>query len=553
MVAEVDDPDRARARPRAAAQLLDVVRDLHRDTERTRFPLRLPGWEQADEARDRLIDQLSEHLIPRMTERVVPAVAVVAGPTGAGKSTLVNSLVGAEVTEAGVLRPTTRRAVLVHHPTDSEPLAHHPVREDIEVVGHEGLPPGIALLDAPDLDSVVEENRTWAHRLAESADLWLFVTTATRYGDALPWQVLQTAADRGTTVAMVLNRVAPSSLATVRRELQARMRERGLGDAPLFALPDVGPHTGPLDPDVVAPLSRWLSLLADPDRARGVVRRTLRGALGALHGWVEELADAVQDQADAVGEIASAVDQALAPVNESEVRQVLEGSVADGAVRSRWSELTARGGPWTAILGRHGQVRGGPRAAVARTAVAHPLLEDLAAGARLTLEAAGERAREAVASTLRDPDGPRGGAVLAEHPDAWSAAAGAQVAALSAAAWTAAGLRAAATLLDEGPGVSALPPGRRVGLARAVGAEPLAAAALAGAAGVVEAEDLTVALLGPSGQVLLEALRDDLVGRVRDQVAAEASVVDLVLDDPDLAADVASRLRARLAALKELT
>src|SRR3546814_1842860 len=67
--------------------------------------------------------------------------------------------------------PTTRQAVLVHHPDDAELLGHHPVMEAVVVVAHEAVPRGIALLDAPDLDSVVEENREWAHRLLESADL----------------------------------------------------------------------------------------------------------------------------------------------------------------------------------------------------------------------------------------------------------------------------------------------------------------------------------------------------------------------------------------------
>ena len=37
----------------------------------------------------------------------------------AGKSTLVNSLVGREVSAPGVIRPTTRAPVLVHHSSDA--------------------------------------------------------------------------------------------------------------------------------------------------------------------------------------------------------------------------------------------------------------------------------------------------------------------------------------------------------------------------------------------------------------------------------------------------
>lgn len=552
-----DDPRRMLARPLAAASLLDAVRDLRRDAERTRFPLHLPGSASASASRTRLVDQLGEHLIPRLTELSAPAVVVVAGSTGAGKSTLVNSLVGAEVSAAGVLRPTTRQAVLVHHPDDAELLGHHPVMEAVVVVAHEAVPRGIALLDAPDLDSVVEENRDWAHRLLESADLWLFVTTATRYGDALPWQVLGAAAERGTTVAMVLNRVPAASLPKVRRDLLERMRERGLGDAPLFAVPDAGPHSGPLEPGAVAPISRWMSTLAGPDRARTVVARTLHGALEALRGWVDELAEAVQDQADAAQEIDVAITAALAPVRAAAVDQVRSGRVADGGVRARWLELTARGGALARTVSGRGAVRGSARDGRSRAAAVRPLLEDLEAGVTLTLLVAGERAREAVLRALSGADAPRGAqALLAAAPTEVGEHLRSGAAAQSAADWTAGGLRLTRALLEDagGEGLPALlDERRRTALTRSVGVESVAAVALAGAAGVVAAERLAGALLGAAGQGLVVRLRDDLADRVGAQVDAESGVADPVLADPDLAADAASRLRLRLAVLKELT
>jgi len=542
------------ARPLAADELVAAVDDLRQDTLRTRFPLHLPGSQSAQRSRDRLVDQLNEHLLPRLAQLTAPAVVVVAGSTGAGKSTLVNSLVGAEVSEAGVLRPTTRRAVLVHHPADAELLADHPVHDEVDVVCTQALPRGIALLDAPDLDSVVEANRAWAHRLLESADLWLFVTTATRYGDALPWQVLHDAATRGTTVAMVLNRTARSALPTVRKDLQTRMREHGLGGSPLFTVPDAGPHTGALDPDVVAPVYRWLTMLAGQDRARTVVRRTLRGALGALRGWVDELADAVQDQADAAEEIAAALDDALAPVRSAQAAQVLAGSVADGAVRSRWLELTTRGAPLSALVTKGGRVRGGAKEARARSVAVRPLFDGLQDGARMSLLAARAAARRAVDVALRAADGPRGGAALADQVEVLTAQEREAAATRAAREWVDHALTVVRGLLSGGE-VSRVTVVlvRRSAVLRGIGAETVAAVALAGAAGVDEAAGLTATVLGPAGPELVRTLRDDLVARMGAQVGAEAAVTDVVLADPDLAQDAASRLRLRLAVLKELT
>ncbi|MCL2091117.1 MAG: 50S ribosome-binding GTPase [Micrococcales bacterium] len=552
-MAVLDDPRRVLARPPAAAELVEAVEDLRYAAEHTRFPLRLPGADRAEESRGRLVSQLVEHLLPRLTQLAAPAVVVVAGSTGAGKSTLVNSLVGAEVSQAGVLRPTTRRAVLVHHPADAGLLAGHPVHHDVEVAQTEALPRGIALLDAPDLDSVVEENRVRAYRLLESADLWLFVTTATRYGDALPWRVLQDAATRGTTVAMVLNRTARKALPQVRQDLLARMREHGLGSSPLFTVPDVGPHTGPLDADAVASVSRWMTMLAGPDRARTVVRRTLKGALDALRGWVDELAAAVEDQAVAAGEIGAAVTQSLVPVRQAQAAGVRGGSVADGAVRSRWLELTARGAPLAGLVGRGGRIRGGAKEARARTQAVRPLLDDLVAGARLTLFAARDAAHRAVETTLRDPDGPRGGAALVDQVTVPKTRGRKAAARRVATAWVDNGLALVRDLLSGGEvNRVSIVLVRRAIVQRGIGAETVAAMALAGAAGVADAAETTAAVLGPAGPELVRALRDDLVARIGAEIDAEAEAVGDVLADPDLATDAASRLRLRLAVLKEL-
>src|SRR5512138_3385536 len=70
-------------------------------------------------------------LLRRVLERVrtlrirleAPLVVATFGGTGTGKSTLVNALVGAEVTASGRQRPTTRRPILIaHHETELEAL-----------------------------------------------------------------------------------------------------------------------------------------------------------------------------------------------------------------------------------------------------------------------------------------------------------------------------------------------------------------------------------------------------------------------------------------------
>src|SRR6187200_2986537 len=94
---------------------LERLRDELRDV---RLGLDVPGADDARRVRDDLVGQVDDYLLPRLRQMEAPALIVVGGSTGAGKSTLVNSLVGAVVSPSGVLRPTTRVPVLACSPDD---------------------------------------------------------------------------------------------------------------------------------------------------------------------------------------------------------------------------------------------------------------------------------------------------------------------------------------------------------------------------------------------------------------------------------------------------
>ncbi len=543
-----DDPRSILARPLAAGSLLDAVRDLRRDVEETSFPLDLPGTDAARASRARLVDQLGEHLVPRLTELSAPAVVVVAGSTGAGKSTLVNSIVGREVTTAGVLRPTTREPVLVHHPGDADLLEAHPLVGTAQAVADEAVPRGIALLDAPDLDSVLDANRDSAHRLLEAADLWLFVTTAARYGDALPWRVLQDAVARGASIAMVLNRVPPASLPAVRGDLLARLREHGLAGSPLFVVPDQGPHEGPLEPRVVAPVQRWLLMLAGPDRARAVIGRTLRGSLTALRAWVDELAEAVQDQADAAAHVGTLLDEAVVEPLGRASAAVASGDVSRGAVGVRWAELTSPRGAIGSVV-RGGKVRGSGRRQAEREHAIDALRSEVTHAATAVLTAAARDADRDLRAALAD--GPPGAvAVLARWAPRPTGPDGASEQA--ARAWVGQGVRAVRAALADA-GVDPATRKRREKAVKALGEESLASVALAAAAGLDDARETLATLVGPDAQAVVGDLRDDLDRRARARVALVRAEAAGPLADPDLASDAASRLRLRLAVIKGLT
>jgi hypothetical protein len=180
-------------------------------------------------------------------------LAVVGGPTGAGKSTLVNSLVRAPVSPVGVLRPTTRQPVLIVHPSDTAKVHRHGLRP----ISAPLMPAGIAVIDAPDIDSIEEANRALADELFDDADLWLFVTTASRYADAAAWRHLKAAQERRVALAVVLDRVPLDAAPEIINHLRALLGEP---EPPLFVIPEsVLDRQGMLPEAVIAPLRGWLA------------------------------------------------------------------------------------------------------------------------------------------------------------------------------------------------------------------------------------------------------------------------------------------------------
>ncbi|MFD4992952.1 GTPase [Cellulosimicrobium cellulans] len=522
----------------------DVARDLRRDVADVRLPLAIDGASESDASRRRLLTQLDEHLLPRLRELSSPAIVVIAGSTGAGKSTLYNSLLGEEVSQAGVLRPTTREPVLAFNPLDADVIVEGPVTRVARVVDHDGVPRGTGLLDAPDLDSLLSENRDTASLLLEAADLWLFVTTASRYGDALPWQALSRAKERGASVAMVLNRVPRETLTTIRGDLLQRLRDHGMDGTPLFVVPDVGPHEGLLDRSVVAPVARWLTMLAGPDRSRAVVVRTLKGALGALPAWVTGVSDAVEQQVEAAADLRSAAERAVPSVRDAVRQAALDGAVAHGSLEARWAQVTGAERV-DRVKVRGGVVRSSKRRGRARDLVLAPLLEETRDAAHRTLAANGVLAHDALRAAL-DGDRPLPGAsdVLPTEEDA--AARREASATTQVLQWS----RRAEQVVTDLAAPTAGEPARAA--VKAFGETGLAALLLAGAAGSEDAAGLVRTVLADTGDDALAALREDLADRAATMVEREVEPVLTALADPALAADAAVGLRLRLAELRRL-
>jgi hypothetical protein len=342
----------------ASAELLAAMSSLLLSVRDVPLDLETPDAARARSIKSDVVDQLSDYILPRLVQLDAPLLAVVGGSTGAGKSTLVNSIVGERVTESGVLRPTTRSPVLVHHPDDAEWFQPDRILPDLPRTAETGngtyalrlasttrIPQGLAILDAPDVDSIDKGNRELAAQLLAAADLWLFVTSAARYADQVPWDYLRQAAERSTSVAVVLDRTSDDALIEVRGHLARMMTSRGLSDSPLFTVPESGLDTdGLLPPEAVAPMVGWLGdLAADPVARQMVVHRTLDGAVRHLVLRTHDIADVLDAQIELAETLFGTADDGYGQALDSFTRQSADGTLMRGDVLATWQEFVGTG------------------------------------------------------------------------------------------------------------------------------------------------------------------------------------------------------------------
>ena len=358
---------------RVDARLIEsAILALRKPIVAATLPLEAPGVAEARVERHKLLSQIDDYLLPRLRESGAPILVALVGSTGAGKSTLVNSVVGAQVSMTGIRRPTTNSPVLACHPDDvgwfaenvflptvprvrQEGLARSGKDGLLVLAANKGMPKGVALLDTPDIDSVVEAHHEFAHQFLDASDLWLFMTTASRYADATVWELLQHARDRGAALAIVLSRVLPAVGPEVVGHFHAMLDANGLGENQRFLIPETILIDGKLPPEVCAPVREWLKETADqPDRRVAVLTQTMSGVLDTFRTRVPALAAQIEDQVtlrtDLTNVVAGAYRAGLTEIDQT----LQDGSLMSGEVLARWQDFAGTGDLLRTLQSRRG-------------------------------------------------------------------------------------------------------------------------------------------------------------------------------------------------------
>lgn len=195
------------------------------------------GGKELDLGTVRKANALTARVRERWAMKGSHTVVSLAGPTGAGKSSLFNALAEDDVATIGARRPTTSSATAaIWGGEESDELLDWlaiPSRHYIE--GGDDDLDGLVLIDLPDFDSIHQAHHAEADRVLQRSDVFVWVTDPQKYADArLHEDYLSTLAHHQSVMMVVLNHIdrvpAPEDVARLKENLSSLIAADGAGD-----------------------------------------------------------------------------------------------------------------------------------------------------------------------------------------------------------------------------------------------------------------------------------------------------------------------------------
>jgi hypothetical protein len=391
------------------APMVTALRDLRQVISACSFSLSAQQAEERRAERDHLRREI-DGLIARISSLGSPLLVVVGGTTGSGKSTIVNTLVGRAVSRTGVIRPTTENPVLIVHPVDAhwftdDRVLSEFVRVELEgartrldgeseatrlqLIRDEDIPLGLALVDAPDIDSLSARNRRIADALLDAADVWLWCTSAAKYADQESMRYLVRAGARRTALAVALTRVDTEHVDELTHDFRDKLAESASIEPELFTVETARVIDERLPRPAVGSIERWLRELSGPLVRRSRRRQTIEGALDIMSSDVAGLIAWVKDETGTLGVLTEVINRTIAHSRHDFSNALDDGRAMRDEVLMRWNRFAGTSGV-LALVERAGERAG---------AWARSLMGALGGGDRAEEE---EQVREAVAVDVAD-------------------------------------------------------------------------------------------------------------------------------------------------------
>lgn len=355
--------------------LVTALGDLRQVISACSFDLSSDRTDERRRERDQLRREI-EALVARIRAMGSPLLVVVGGVTGSGKSTIVNTLVGRAVSRTGVVRPTTANPVLIVHPVDAHWFTDDRIMSDfvrvelegavtrihddsddtarLQLVRDEDIPLGLALVDAPDIDSLSARNRMIADALLDAADVWLWTTSAAKYADDESMRYLARAAARRTALAVALTRVDPEHVEELTSDFRAKLVEHAALEPELFTVQTARVIDERLPLPAIGSIERWLRELSGPLVRRSRRRQTIEGALDVMTADVAGLITWVELENETVKVLNQVVNRTVAQSRHEFGRALDDGRAMRDEVLLRWNRFAGSSG-MIALVERAGE------------------------------------------------------------------------------------------------------------------------------------------------------------------------------------------------------
>jgi len=298
---------------------------------------------------ERVAELLERDLLPRTAGGDAYVVCGIVGPNNAGKSALFNALLGRELSPSVPAGGATRRLVGAASPdllsslTAEPTLARfllRPVAEpsgclkealapaenpaELLIVADKHMPAGLMLIDTPDFDSILADNRLASESLLTVADVVLAVVTRHSYQNREVVSFLERWFDHGRPWLLVYNEALDEDIA---RSHAAKLIDQ-LGQPPLAVF--WAPHSFPVQEgreplvpcrllldgeDVKGGVKAGMAdapdlrtELFDVERISHVKSRAFVAALARLRDGLRSLIAALESETEAARELLAAAD-----------------------------------------------------------------------------------------------------------------------------------------------------------------------------------------------------------------------------------------------------